>query len=637
MSTEGAIRKKHVPVKTSKLIEYEAERVKSKEIRTSISHTKHVQAKMATLEEEEEEDLDQPAEQKKGKKSGPKGKKVAEPLEEDSDEDNSMARMQLIFMIHGQYGTPLEHLQSLDMATLQDYWKSSPPNSLSTMVPTKGKALVQEPNPKLNGKNTSKASLTAASGHSKSTAPPASYSCKPTVHKDTKMFNLNLNNSEVRSEPKEVKPKKTSNKKSDKPAKPRAKKGNYKDGVGCIIIDQALQEIIALLSKKMCANLDKVDLLVHKGWAKALDFCSQPANMWVLDEGLLRTVILQEFKLAITPDQLLEDVKKKAAKLLPSKFHQAPKAGKNATKPTALCFPDSMNPPLESIVYLVALGSDIITRLSKDGCIVVESRNKSREVIEPPKETKLGEKTRTSIDPVKPVMVTHLKNLETFQQLEPGTLLDIWQKMYKSAMKCIGKEVEDVTNGKTTPAPSLLSLSAFSGKAAYLQSIKSAQPLVDADSHIRPQPQPQPQPCPTQLSKPADTKDQPDNQGPEGLPVPVPTHCQPLNATEVGKNNTSSRLKQSSTKVTRVESEESNEDILCKMDEEQDCGRKERLEEPADGDELLDKRVPGRAGLLRSISPTINLTMKKGRMRMWRTTHLNNQAKPQQEGEAGHS
>ncbi|QRV88429.1 hypothetical protein RhiJN_16447 [Ceratobasidium sp. AG-Ba] len=53
MSVQDATRKKRVSVKTTKMLEYEAERAKLKETSNSIAWTKHVRAEQAELQAQE--------------------------------------------------------------------------------------------------------------------------------------------------------------------------------------------------------------------------------------------------------------------------------------------------------------------------------------------------------------------------------------------------------------------------------------------------------------------------------------------------------------------------------------------------------------------------------------------------------
>ncbi|QRW01017.1 hypothetical protein RhiLY_00014 [Ceratobasidium sp. AG-Ba] len=310
MSVQDATREKRVSVKTTKMLEYEANRAKSKEISNSIARTKHVRAEEAELQE-----LENNSEEEASTVRLTKSKRKAAVPSSSEDEDHENAggrgdrgrRLELVYMIHGRYEIPVAELEPLSLAKLEDYWKNGPPKrpvqakgkskasnpapipstaktpakgvraskpavSQVTMIgsplvvwkeaqeeaaraeytpiPKKPKTNVAKGSTKPQPSSRTVSSVSSRAGsavpanelsRSKSSVPPAPPSRRQTEEPEDSRFGIETTHgvAEYQSEEVEVKPKKVrASKKSGEDAKPRAKRGNYKDDrVTTMIID----------------------------------------------------------------------------------------------------------------------------------------------------------------------------------------------------------------------------------------------------------------------------------------------------------------------------------------------------------------------------------------------------------------
>ncbi|QRV99043.1 hypothetical protein RhiJN_27062 [Ceratobasidium sp. AG-Ba] len=587
MSVQDATREKRVSVKTTKMLEYEAERAKSKETSNSIARTKHVRAEQAELQAQEgdsEEELLKVWTTKSKKKATTPPSDEGEDSANDGGSDSRNRRMELVFMIHGRYETPLAELEALDLPTLEDYWKNGPPKR---PVQTKGKSKSSNPLPKPSTAKTpakgvraskvavskvtmigspllvwkeaqeeaarseytpvpkkrtrdlsvesaeeprrpldmrgrldiakgstqppssrtvSSASTRASSAvpaiapsRSKSSVAPTPPSRRQTEEPKGEHFDFKVTEGvdEDHLEDIEVKPKKKkAGKKPSEDAKPRAKRGNYKDnGVTTMIIDRALEETLVYFRRDMCAGPDDISLMIHKGWAKAVKHCQQPAENWQLDGDLIRVIkslvhgfrsrarqwltrsIISYFNLELSAEQTLEDIKERAADLIPTKFHCNPKAKQEdegnyqspiisrgianiwfiGTKPLAFRFPDSMNPiPTESIAYVAAMAHDILSNVAKDGPPKPETRSAGDSAEHKGVSDKKG--GRANIDPVKALMTVHLGNLQTFEESDETAYAAYLDDLREATLKCVGKSEDKPNRSEKEPAPGTLSL-----------------------------------------------------------------------------------------------------------------------------------------------------------------------------------
>ncbi|QRW11950.1 The BTB (BR-C, ttk and bab)/POZ (Pox virus and Zinc finger) domain [Ceratobasidium sp. AG-Ba] len=634
MSVQDATRKKRVSVKTTKMLEYEADRAKSKETRNLIARTKHVRAEEAELQAQEDNSDEEVATVRLTKS---KKKVTTPPPDEDedsgngSDHDNRGRRLELVYMIHGRYDIPVAELEPLGLAQLEDYWKNGPPKR---PVQTKGKPKASNPVPKpsitktpakgvraskpavsqvtmigsplvvwkeaqeeaaraeytpvpkkrtrdvlvdseggrrrpldLRGKvdraaastrpqpssrvvlstssQAGSAVPTNAPSRSKSSAPPAPPPRRETEEPEGERFDIATTQGVDKDQLVEddVKPKKKrGSNKSSEDAKPRAKRGNYKnDQVTTMIIDRALEETLVYFRLNMCAGPDDISLMIHKGWAKAVKHCQQPVADWQLDVDLLRVVkslvygfrsrarqrmtraVLSHFKLELSSEQTIDDIKERAASLIPTEFHRDPKAKHEdegnyqspiiargianiwftGAKPTTFRFPDSMDPiPTESVAYVAALTHNILSRVAKDGVLKTETRSGGDLAEHEGVSDKKG--GRANIDPVKALMAVHLKNLRTFENGDVDVYDAYLDDLRKVTLKCVGKSEEETTRSDNEPVPGMLSAASFAGEKKYIAS--RTQPSSN-NAHDQPKPRPQPKPCPQPSTTQAATKE----------------------------------------------------------------------------------------------------------------------------------
>ncbi|QRW00955.1 hypothetical protein RhiJN_28973 [Ceratobasidium sp. AG-Ba] len=378
---------------------------------------------------------------------------------------------------------------------------------------------------------------TIAPSRSKSSVPPAPPSRRPTEEPEDKNFDIETTQGADEDQPDEVevKPKKKRvGKKSNEDAKPQAKRGNYKDdGVTTMIIDRAHEETLVYFRLDMCAGPDEISLMIHKGWAKAVKHCQQPAENWQLDGSLTRVIkslvygfrsrarqrltrsILSYFGLELSAKKSIEDVKEIAANLLPTKFHRDPKAKHEdegnyqspiisrgianiwytGTKPTAFQFPNSMDPiPTESIAYVAALTHDILNRVAKDGLPKPETRSGGDSAEQEGVADKKG--GRANIDPVKALMTVHLGNLRTFEKADAEAYDDFLADLRTATLKCVGKSEDEPNRSDKEPLPGVLSAASFAGEKRYIAT--RTRPTSGNSAQGQPKPRPQPKPCPLQ-------------------------------------------------------------------------------------------------------------------------------------------
>ncbi|QRV95081.1 hypothetical protein RhiJN_23099 [Ceratobasidium sp. AG-Ba] len=616
MSVQDATREKRVSVKTTRMLEYEADRAKSRETSNLIARTKHVRAEEAELLEK-----DNHSEEEFAKVQATKSRKkaTAPPLDEDEDcrdgSGLSGRRLELVFMIHGRHETPLAELEPLTLAQLEDRWKNGPPKG---SVQAKGKNKASNPAPKASTAKTPakgvraskpavsqvamigsplvvwkeaqeeaaraeytpvpkkrtqdlsvesageprrpldlKGKLDEARGstkplptgtisstssragsvpanvtsRSKSVIPPSRPSRNQTEEPEGEVFDMEIEpgTDEDQMERPVVKPKtkKSGKNSSNQDAKPRAKRGNYKDsGITTMLIDRAHEETLVSFRLDMCAGPDEITLMVHKGWAKAVAHYQQPADDWQIDANLTRVIkslvhgfrsrarqrltrsILSHFGLELSADRTVEDIKESAAKLLPTRFHRDPKAKNedegnyqnpiisrglaniwfSGTKPTAFRFPDSMNPiPTKSVAYVAALTHDILARVARDGPLKAESKSGGDTGEQEGASDKKG--SRANIDPVKALMTVHLGNLLTFEEADAGAYDDFLDELRKAALACVGKSEEKPKRADENLAPGTLLAASFAGERKYLAA--RARPASNThNTQIRPAPRP---------------------------------------------------------------------------------------------------------------------------------------------------
>ncbi|QRV88428.1 hypothetical protein RhiJN_16446 [Ceratobasidium sp. AG-Ba] len=374
-----------------------------------------------------------------------------------------------------------------------------------------------------------------APSRSKSSVAPTPPSRRQTEEPEGEHFDFKVTEGvdEDHLEDIEVKPKKKkASKKPSKDAKPRAKRGNYKDnGVTTMIIDRVLKETLVYFRRDMCAGPDNISLMIHKGWAKAVKHCQQPAKNWQLDGDLIRVIkslvhgfcsrarqqltrsILSYFNLELSAEQTLEDIKERAADLILTKFHRDPKAKQEdegnyqsliisrgianiwfiSTKPLAFRFPNSMNPiPTESIAYVAAMAHNILSNVAKDGPPKPETRL-ARDSAE---HTGISDKKggRANIDPIKALMTVHLGNLQTFEESDEMAYAAYLDDLRKATLKCVGKSEDKPNRSEKEPAPGMLSAASFAGEKKYIES--RTRSTSDSNARDQSKPRPQPKPCP---------------------------------------------------------------------------------------------------------------------------------------------
>ncbi|QRW01010.1 hypothetical protein RhiLY_00007 [Ceratobasidium sp. AG-Ba] len=259
--------------------------------------------------------------------------------------------------------------------------------------------------------------------------------------------------------------------------------------------------------------------------------------------------VLSFFNLELSRNQTLEDIKERAANLLPTEFHRDPEAKHedegnyqcpiiargvssiwfNGTKPTAFRFPDSMDPiPTESVAYVAALVHDILSRVAKDGVLKTETRSGGDSAEQDGVSDRRG--SWANIDPVKTLMAVHLRNLRTFEKGDVDAYDAYLDDLRKATLKCVGKSEEEPTRSDQEPVPGMLSAASFAGERKYIAS-RARPPTNSAPEppKSRPQPKPRPQPSTTEvttkvLSKVVHTLEQSDDEDIlcDTTPVAVP-------------------------------------------------------------------------------------------------------------------
>ncbi|QRV73616.1 hypothetical protein RhiJN_01630 [Ceratobasidium sp. AG-Ba] len=325
----------------------------------------------------------------------------------------------------------------------------------------------------------------AMSARSQSSASSKSAARAKTLgYDDGEVFNLNFDDAGIEDEVEEVRVvepgQSGGKKKGKKPPKPRAKKSDYnKDPQMKIIIDRTVEETAAIIAPDMCN--DELELPIRKGWARALIYLHLsgedfPITQHSIDvckslvhgfrsrgRHYLNPIVASHYGLELG-ELDIDQVKAKAAKLIPDEFHRDPKekdpdAGHyrnpilargiaviwmKGNKPTATRFPDLLNPvPDRCIAYTAALIHDIIGRIAKDGFIKVEPRSKTEEEKQEKARQRAiakakGEIIRPAVDPMKTSMDDHLHNLQVFEEVM-GDDYHTWRAdLFKRACKCAG-------------------------------------------------------------------------------------------------------------------------------------------------------------------------------------------------------
>ncbi|QRW02763.1 hypothetical protein RhiLY_01762 [Ceratobasidium sp. AG-Ba] len=352
------------------------------------------------------------------------------------------------------------------------------------------------------------------------------------VDDDREFFDLNIGRGEAEDEIEEVRPAMPQKKgaKIKKDPKPRPKKRDYVDDPEkMMIIDRTVEETIALLVPDMCC--DELDIPIRRGWTRALKFLHQPPEQWPIDLHAINVCktlisgfrsrgrqnqiqnIISHFGLQHGPNLDIEEVKEMAKQLLPTEFHRDPDAiGPNAghyrnsilargiaaiwmtgNKPTATRFPDVLDPvPTPSIAYVAAMSQDILKRVAKDGCIKVEKKAKTDEEREEILRERAAAKargeggTRANVDPVRADMVTHLENLQLFEQIMGPEYHEFRSNLFKDACKWAGiHKTEPQMDNKKPNASGKLTAASF---ADELKQAKARQAAVASGSRSDPQP-----------------------------------------------------------------------------------------------------------------------------------------------------
>ncbi|QRV85072.1 hypothetical protein RhiJN_13088 [Ceratobasidium sp. AG-Ba] len=325
------------------------------------------------------------------------------------------------------------------------------------------------------------------------------------VGDDREFFDLGIEYSGAEDEIEEVRPvtsqKKGQNVKQD--PKPRPKKRDFKDDPEMLmVIDQTVEETVALLVPDMCLKF--LDLPPEK-WPinpHAINVCKTLVSGF-RSRGCQHygQAIISHFSLQYGPNLDIEEVKVLAEDLLPTEFHRDPKAiGPNAghyhnsvlargvaaiwmtgNKPTATRFPDVLDPvPTLAIAYVAALAQDILKRLAKDGCIKVEKKARTEEEKKQKELEKAALKakgeggTRASVDPVRVDMTTHIENLKVFEQVLGPDYHEFRSDLFKDACKWAGTyKADPQTDEKKPHASGKLTAASFADELRQAKARKS--------------------------------------------------------------------------------------------------------------------------------------------------------------------